>query len=541
MSNPQVTKRVYTVDKIEKAYELMQLDLGPNAYISEQRKIRQKGILGFLKKRQIEAVAQLDQPELFKQYGTSPVQQRVFPRVNKVNVYDPNGVEPKTSHDLPNNLSPELTQVLKRVMSEKEKQSAKLLNEALSNKAKNEAERNKMMEMNSEVEQESKMNPSSLNSSSSLNLTPQKEAKQEPTSPSNSVEIEKMQHELKEVKETLVQFMNQKQEQSSVAQPTSVNQPVVMNEDAWPEWLEDYQFSSLVLKGLKDYLASKGYTKQRLTRDLLKAFVEQTVNEKITFSEMNDEDTLVLIGPTGAGKTTTLSKIGAKYAFDEDKVVGFVTFDVYRIGAVQQLEIYADILNSSIEVAYTQNQLRERIQDLKTGTRTHKYTKNELEKEIEKIEHEIKDAQLKNKDCSSLQEELRKKTEELRTGKEVCEKCDLVLVDSIGRSYRDEKNVEALKEFVKATGTEQVHLVLNATMNYRELRKIIERYKEMGYSQFIFTKLDEGEYCENILNVCYEYPYPISFVCTGQIVPHDIEKPTAEKLVKYILEGVANE
>ena len=49
MSNPQVTKRVYTVDKIEKAYELMQLDLGPNAYISEQRKIRQKGILGFLK------------------------------------------------------------------------------------------------------------------------------------------------------------------------------------------------------------------------------------------------------------------------------------------------------------------------------------------------------------------------------------------------------------------------------------------------------------------------------------------------------------
>ena len=76
---------------------------------------------------------------------------------------------------------------------------------------------------------------------------------------------------------------------------------------------------------------------------------------------------------------------------------------------------------------------------------------------------------------------------------------------------------------------------------HRELLKIMDKFKFMNYRQFVFTKLDESERNENILNICYETAYPVAFLCTGQEVPRDIERPTKERLMDFIWGGALNE
>ena len=53
---------------------------------------------------------------------------------------------------------------------------------------------------------------------------------------------------------------------------------------------------------------------------------------------------VALVGPTGVGKTTTIAKLAAHFKLREDKRVGLITIDTYRIAAVEQLRSYAEIL-----------------------------------------------------------------------------------------------------------------------------------------------------------------------------------------------------
>lgn len=67
------------------------------------------------------------------------------------------------------------------------------------------------------------------------------------------------------------------------------------------------------------------------------------------------------IGPTGVGKTTTIAKLGAQFALFHHKKIGIITIDTYRIGAVEQLKIYGDIIEVPVEVVMTPAELREAV------------------------------------------------------------------------------------------------------------------------------------------------------------------------------------
>ncbi|MDF2674564.1 MAG: flhF, partial [Clostridiales bacterium] len=79
---------------------------------------------------------------------------------------------------------------------------------------------------------------------------------------------------------------------------------------------------------------SKAYEKELL----------DSLKEIIKIDNFYDERIQVLVGPTGVGKTTTIAKLASLYTLYKNKKVGLITLDTYRIGAVEQLKTYAEIL-----------------------------------------------------------------------------------------------------------------------------------------------------------------------------------------------------
>ena len=121
---------------------------------------------------------------------------------------------------------------------------------------------------------------------------------------------------------------------------------------------------------------------------------------------------MALVGPTGVGKTTTIAKLAANYRLREKKRVGLITVDTYRIAAVEQLRTYADIIDLPMEVVSTPREMREAV------------------------------ARMRN--------------------------LDLVLMDTAGRSPRDEIKIQELRSLLAEAEADEVHLVLSAHGRHAE-------------------------------------------------------------------------
>lgn len=70
---------------------------------------------------------------------------------------------------------------------------------------------------------------------------------------------------------------------------------------------------------------------------------------------------IAFVGPTGVGKTTTLAKIGAIYSLFNDCNIGFVTIDSYRVGAVEQMKIYGEIIGAGVDVVMSPEEMRKAV------------------------------------------------------------------------------------------------------------------------------------------------------------------------------------
>lgn len=191
---------------------------------------------------------------------------------------------------------------------------------------------------------------------------------------------------------------------------------------------------------------------------------------------------VILIGPTGVGKTTTLAKLAADFSFEKGCKVGLITIDTYRIAAVEQLKTYAEILGVPLRIVFSSQEFREVIQKL--------------------------------------------------------EDFDLILVDTAGRSQRNHLQMQELKMFIENCGFEKESiLLLSATTKYKEMLDIVESFKKVSFNKILFTKLDETVTFGPILNILTKVREPLCYVTSGQNVPEDIEVASSKKIARLILEG----
>lgn len=192
--------------------------------------------------------------------------------------------------------------------------------------------------------------------------------------------------------------------------------------------------------------------------------------------------TIALIGPTGVGKTTTIAKLAATFKLRQKQNVGLITLDTYRIAAVDQLRTYANIIGLPLHVVIS--------------------------------------------------------PEELRAALQKCQGCDVVLIDTAGRSQRDDPRLGQLKSFIAAADPHEVHLVLSSTGALSVLMDAVERFSAIRTDRILFTKLDEAVSFGVLLNVARKVNKRLSYVTTGQEVPHQIEASQPDRLAELVLGGV---
>ncbi len=187
---------------------------------------------------------------------------------------------------------------------------------------------------------------------------------------------------------------------------------------------------------------------------------------------------VAVVGPTGVGKTTTLAKLAGQLK-QAGVLPGLISLDTYRIGAVAQMQIYAELLNVPFHVARSATELQAAV-----GAQA---------------------------------------------------QADLILIDTTGRSPAHREGIAALRQALRAVPEVEVHLAMSATTKGTDVEEVLRRFKPLAYRYLIVTKLDEAHSVGPLLGAALDRALPISYLTTGQEVPQDMEPATPRGLAALLL------
>ncbi len=212
---------------------------------------------------------------------------------------------------------------------------------------------------------------------------------------------------------------------------------------------------------------------QGVARHVLTHLAEQL---PIAHDEHIDEGGIIaLVGPTGAGKTTSIAKLAARFAMRHGREkLALVTADNYRIGAHDQLLTFAQILSVPVRTASSST-------------------------ELAKVLHELRDAKL-------------------------------VLIDTAGISQRDERLPEHLALLQQTAYPVRVLLTFAANTDALTMHEIAVKYGELNPVGCVLTKLDEAARLGNAISTLIEHRLPLAYATDGQRVPEDIHWAGSKKL-----------
>jgi flagellar biosynthesis protein FlhF len=189
---------------------------------------------------------------------------------------------------------------------------------------------------------------------------------------------------------------------------------------------------------------------------------------------------IACVGPTGAGKTTTLAKLAAQAKLDFARSVGIISLDTYRVGAVEQWQRYAQLLGVPFAVARS-------VHDFEVAV------------------------------ASST--------------------CDLLLVDTTGRSPTEKDSEWLLSDCLPRVTRREVEVlsVLPAWLRARDAEQVIATYSDISLTGAVITKLDETVHHGGVVQGVIVHNLPVKYTCNGPRVPEDIHDASAEALLSNLL------
>lgn len=301
------------------------------------------------------------------------------------------------------------------------------------------------------------------------------------------------------------ELMDQKVIPAQIPDPAQIESKQVPENNLY----EEVQNIKDMMSDLKDdmgTIVTKGRKKSKLETELIEndvnenvvgtilkkiKCIDKDVNERekvviaikdmVNITQRKNDKIIVLVGPTGVGKTTTIAKLAGRFSLIDKKKVGLITIDTYRIGAVEQLRTYADIMNLPIKVVFSINDMEDAVKDLQS--------------------------------------------------------CDVILVDTTGRSSKNAMQISELRAFIDKLKIGNVNLVISCTTKNSDIKTIVKGYSPLNFDNVIITKLDETSTYGSILNIMQSAGKPLNFLTTGQNVPDDIKYVDEDKLARLILGG----
>lgn len=292
-------------------------------------------------------------------------------------------------------------------------------------------------------------------------------------------ELRDLRSELQEVRKMLADFQKVPQSFAQIYPGSKHGLPheaSVCFEKLTRAGIQEELVASILQEALRDLPPAKFRNK-----NLVDAWVAKKILDTTKVASLQTSGVHVFVGPAGLGKTSSLVKMAARLVLEHKKRVALVTCDTMKVGAPEQMRIFAQILNVPFAVlrsAVDWNLLKQKLQSV-----------------------------------------------------------DVVLVDMPAWNLKSIEEIQSSKQLLTAFGfSKQIHLVVSALAKTADLREIIKRFSVMPLNDLIFTNLDQAVEFGNIYEINQISSLPLLAFGTGSQVPEDMEFASSERILDLLFQ-----